>query len=187
MTTEKAKKIAGEFYLADDPELIAERQRASQLIRLFNSTTETELEQRQQLLGELLGAVGENPEINPPFYCEYGYNIYLGNQIYLNHGCVILDCGTVHLGNQVLCGPYVQIYTVNHPINPGMRLTGREQAKPVAIADNVWIGGGSIICPGVTIGAHTTIGAGSVVTKDIPPYVLAVGNPCRVIRELPSD
>ena len=184
MKTEKQKMLSGELYLASDPELRAEHQRADRLIRLYNATTEPELEQRQKLLKELFGKIGSNAVITPPFYCDYGSNIYADENIYMNFGCVILDCNTVHLGDHLLCAPYVQIYTAHHPIDPAIRLTGKELATPVKIGKNVWIGGGAIICPGVTIGDHTTIGAGSVVTKDIPANVVAVGNPCRVIREL---
>ena len=176
--------LSGELYLAADPELTREHQRAFRLTRLYNATTETETDERQKLLTELFGKIGSNAVITPPFYCDYGGNIYAGDNLYMNFGCVILDCNTVHLGNNVLLAPYVQIYTAHHPIDPAIRLTGKELATPVKIGDNVWIGGGAIICPGVTIGDHTTIGAGSVVTKDIPAHVVAVGNPCRVVREL---
>jgi maltose O-acetyltransferase len=184
MKTEKQKMLSGELYLASDPELTTEHQRADELTRLYNGTPATELEYRQTLIQKLFGQVGLNAVITPPFYCDYGSNIYAGDNFYMNFGCVILDCNTVHLGDDVLCAPYVQIYTAHHPIDPTMRLTGKELATPVKIGNNVWIGGGAIICPGVTIGDHTTIGAGSVVTKDIPANVVAVGNPCRVIREL---
>ncbi|HEY9654713.1 MAG TPA: sugar O-acetyltransferase, partial [Crinalium sp.] len=117
---------------------------------------------------------------------DYGSHITVGDRFYMNYGGVILDCNTVHIGNDVLCAPYVQIYTAYHPTDPTVRLTGRELAAPIRIGNNVWIGGGAIICPGVTIGDNTTIGAGSVVTKDIPANVVAVGNPCRVLRSVDS-
>lgn len=180
--SEKQKMLAGELYLASDPELKALHNQACHLTRLYNATTEDEIETRSQLLQDLFGKLGANPQISPPFYCDYGSNIYVGDNLYMNYGCVILDCNTVHLGDNLLCGPYVQIYTAYHPTNPAQRLTGRELAAPIKIGDNVWIGGGAIICPGVTIGNHTTIGAGSVVTKSIPANVIAAGNPCRVIR-----
>lgn len=182
--SEKQKMLAGELYLASDPELAAEHQRACRLLHAYNATPETELDQRVQILQDLFGQVGENPQITPPFYCDYGSNIYAGNGLYMNNGCTILDCNVVRLGDNVLCGPAVQIYTAYHPIDPAIRLTGRELAAPVEIGNNVWIGGGAIICPGVAIGDNTTIGAGSVVVKSIPANVVAVGNPCRVIREL---
>lgn len=163
---------------------MAERQRTRRLTCIYNSTTEQELETRSQILHELFGAVGANVEIEPPFYCDYGSNIYAGDGFYMNFGCVILDCNSVYIGEKVLCGPAVQIYTATHPTDPEIRLSGLELALPVRIGNNVWIGGGAIICPGVTIGDHTTIAAGSVVVKDIPERVVAGGNPCRIIRSL---
>ena len=182
--TEKQKMLAGELYRAADAELVAQRQRARRITRLYNSTTEEEIETRSQLLRELFGGVGASIEIEPPFYCDYGSNIYVGDGFYMNFGCVILDCNTVHIGEKVLCGPAVQIYTATHPTDPEIRLSGLELAKPVQIGNNVWIGGGAIICPGVTIGDNTTIAAGSVVVKDIPSGVIAGGNPCRIIKHL---
>ena len=184
MKTEKQKMLSGELYLANDPELVAEHQRAYQLTQLYNATGENELDRRQNLLQELFGKVGSNPTIKPLFYCDYGCHIYAGDNLYMNYGCVILDCNEAHLGDNLLCGPYVQIYTAYHPIDPTLRLTGKELATPIKIGNNVWIGGGAIICPGVTIGDNSTIGAGSIVTKNIPANVFAAGNPCRVIREL---
>lgn len=182
--TEKQKMLAGELYLASDPELAAESLRAARLVQRYSQTAAGDREQRTQILQELLGRVGDNPAIVPPFHCDYGSHISIGDRFYMNYGGVILDCNTVQIGDDVLCGPYVQIYAAYHPIDPAVRLTGLELAAPVRIGNNVWIGGGAIICPGVTIGDNTTIGAGSVVTKDIPANVLAVGNPCRVIRSL---
>ncbi len=182
--TEKQKMLAGELYRAADAELVTQRQRARRLTRLYNSTTEQESERRRQILFELFGAAGSTIEIEPPFYCDYGSNIYAGNGFYMNFGCVILDCNSVHIGENVLCGPSVQIYAATHPTDPEVRLSGLELAAPVQIGNNVWIGGGAIICPGVTIGEHTTIAAGSVVVKDIPARVVAAGNPCRVIKHL---
>ncbi|NMG06455.1 sugar O-acetyltransferase [Brasilonema sp. UFV-L1] len=182
--TEKQKMLAGKLYFSTDMELITEKQFALHLLRMYNSTTEEQLEQRTQILQKLFGQVGQNPKIFPPFQCDYGKNIYAGDGLYMNFGCVILDCNTVHIGDNVLCGPYVQMYTASHPTDPEIRLSGREFAAPISIGNNVWIGGGAIICPGVTIGENTTIGAGSIVVKNIPANVVAVGNPCRVIREL---
>ncbi|MEH2002899.1 MAG: sugar O-acetyltransferase [Nostoc sp.] len=182
--TEKQKMLAGELYLTEDPELAGESKRASRLLRSYNSTTEEQQEQRQQILQELFGKVGQKALIVPPFHCDYGSNIFAGDRLYMNYGCVILDCNTVHIGENVLCAPYVQIYTAYHPIEPEIRLSGRELAAPINIGNNVWIGGSAIICPGVAIGDNTTIGAGSVVVKDIPENVVAAGNPCRVIRYL---
>jgi len=182
--TEKEKMLSGELYLADDPELSAENKRASRLLRMYNSTTEEQSEERRQILQALLGKIGKKIAIAPPFHCDYGSNIYVGNNFYMNYGCVILDCNLVEIGDNVLCAPYVQIYTAYHPTNPTIRLTGRELAAPIKIGNNVWIGGGAIICPGVTIGENTTIGAGSVVVKDIPANVVAAGNPCQIIRNI---
>lgn len=180
--TEKQKMLAGELYLAADPELAAESQRAARLLRLYNQTGVDDRDRRTELLQELFGSLGKNPQIVPPFHCDYGIHIHAGENFYMNYGCVILDCNEVRIGDNVLCAPYVQIYAAYHPTDPTIRLTGRELAAPVTIGSNVWIGGGVIICPGVTIGDNTTIGAGSVVTKDIPANVVAVGNPCRVLR-----
>ncbi|MBE9004334.1 sugar O-acetyltransferase [Fortiea sp. LEGE XX443] len=185
--TEKQKMLAGELYLAEDPELVAESKRASHLLQLYNSATVEQQQQRQKILQELLGKVGEKTTIVPPFHCDYGSNIYAGNGLYINYGCVILDCNIVEIGDNVLCGPYVQIYAAYHPVEPEIRLTGRELAAPIKIGNNVWIGGSAIICPGVKIGDNTTIGAGSVVVKDIPANVVAAGNPCRIIRYLSNN
>lgn len=182
--TEKQKMLAGELYLSEDPELVAESQRASRLLQMYNSTIAEQQQQRQQILQDLFAEIGEKIKIVPPFHCDYGSNIYVGNNVYINYGCVILDCNTVHIGENVLIAPYVQIYTAYHPTDPETRLTGRELAAPIKIGKNVWIGGGVIICPGVTIGDNTTIGAGSVVIKDIPANVIAAGNPCHIIRYL---
>lgn len=182
--TEKEKMLAGELYLADDPELIADNKRASLLLNKYNAATLKQQERRQQILQELFAQIGTKITIVPPFHCDYGSNIYAGENLYMNYGCVILDCNLVHIGDNVLCAPYVQIYTAYHPIEPEIRLTGKELAAPITIGNNVWIGGNAIICPGVTIGDNTTIGAGSVVTKNIPANVVAAGNPCRIIRHL---
>ena len=182
--TEKQKMLAGELYRATDSELVVQRQSARRLTRLYNSTTEQQQDVRSQILFQLFGAAGPTIEIEPPFYCDYGSNIYAGDGFFMNFGGVILDCHRVDIGEKVLCGPSVQIYTATHPTNPEVRLSGLELAAPVQIGNNVWIGGGAIICPGVTIGDGTTIGAGSVVVQDIPARVVAAGNPCRIIRHL---
>lgn len=182
--TEKEKMLAGDPYVAADPELVAMRQRARRLTRLYNGTTEEESARRCEILAELFGRVGPSVKIEPPFRCDYGSNIYAGDGLYMNFGCVVLDCAEVHLGADLQCGPYVQIYTAYHPLDAVERTAGPELASPVTIGSRVWLGGGAIICPGVTIGDDTTIGAGSVVVGDIPPGVLAVGNPCRVVRRL---
>ena len=182
--TEKQKMLAGELYLADDVELTNDNKRASLLLKQYNSTTVEDTEIRLQILKELFGKVKEKIQIVPPFHCDYGSNIYVGDEFYMNYGCVILDCNTVHIGDNVKCAPYVQIYTAYHPTNPQIRQTKKELAAPINIGNNVWIGGGAIVCPGISIGDNTTIGAGSVVVKDIPANVIAVGNPCKVIRSV---
>lgn len=180
--TEKQKMLAGELY-CEDAELTAEIHKARHLLRKYNLTTEEQLEERQQILQALFGRIGK-ATIVPPFHCDYGSNIYAGDKLFLNYGCVILDCNVVEIGENVLCAPYVQICTSYHPVEPEIRLSGKELAAPVKIGNNVWIGAGAIVCPGVTIGDGTTIGAGSVVVKDIPANVVAAGNPCRIIRHL---
>lgn len=182
--SERQKMIAGELYNANDPELVELRKRARRLLRTYNQATEEETAERVALLKELCGTTGEHIWMEPPFYCDYGFNIHAGNGFYMNFDCVILDVAPVHIGENVMCGPKVQIYTATHPLNAAERILGPEFAKPIRIGNNVWIGGGAIICPGVTIGDNTTIAAGSVVTKDVPANVLAGGNPCRVIKEL---
>lgn len=182
--TEREKMLAGELYLASDPDLMTARRRARRLTRLYNATTEEEEDQRAALLRELFGALGDGCVIEPPFYCDYGSHIHAGERFYANFGCVVLDCAAVRIGDDVMLGPSVQIYAAHHPLEAAIRVSGPELASPITIGNRVWIGGGALLCPGVTIGDNTTIGAGSVVTRDIPANVLAVGNPCRVIREL---
>lgn len=183
--SEKEKMLAGELYIAADKELTAERNRARKLILAYNRTMPDDMETRNNILAQLIKARGAL-YIEPPFYCDYGYNIEAGENFYANFNCVILDVNSVKIGDNVLLGPNVQIYTATHPLDPDARLTGKELARPVVIGDNVWIGGGAIICPGVRIGDHSTIGPGSVVTRDIPDRVFAAGNPCKIIRVLGS-
>ena len=182
MTSEKALMLAGEPYLAADPVLVNERRNARRLTRLFNATTEEELDRRRQILSELLGQVGDRFEIEPPFRCDYGSLIRLGDNFYANFGCVILDCNWVTIGRDVKFGPGVHIYAATHPVDPTARASGRELGLPVTLGDGVWVGGGSIILPGVTIGEGTTIASGSVVARSIPARVVAAGVPCRVVR-----
>ena len=184
MKTEKEKMIAGELYNASDPQLAAERRRCRLLFKQLNDSRDDEVELRREILKELLGAHGDNLWIEPPFYCDYGSNISVGHNVYLNFNCVILDVAPVRLGDNVMFGPNVQVYTATHPINWRERAQGPEFAKPISIGSHVWIGGGTIICPGVQVGDRAVIGAGSVVTKDVPSDVFAAGNPCKVIRRL---
>jgi len=181
--TEKQRMLAGELYLPSDPQLKGQRKRARHLAGEYNLTGGHEQERRAAILNELLGRVGADVIVEPPFFCDYGSNIFIGDGVEINFGCVILDCNIVRIGPKVLFGPSVQVYAAYHPTDPDVRATGRELAAAVTIGENVWVGGGAIICPGVTIGENTTIGAGSVVVKDIPPNMVAAGNPCRVIRE----
>ncbi len=182
--TEREKMLAGQLYDASDPELTRLRKRARALTRLFNATTEEQPDERERLLRELFGRLGARPEIEPPFHCDYGGNIFAGDRLYMNFGCVVLDVNEVHLGHNVQLGPGVQLLTATHPLPAAERIRGPELGFPIRVGNNVWLGAGAIICPGVTIGDDTTIGAGSVVLKDIPAGVLAVGNPCRVVRNL---
>lgn len=183
MISEKEKMLAGDFYNAGDEELSKEREYARNLTFEFNHTRPSEKEKRQEILKQLIIAKGSF-HIEASFNCDYGYNIEVGENFYANYGCTILDVNKVKIGDNVLLAPNVQIYTATHPIDPVERLTGKEYAKPIVIGNNVWVGGGTIICPGVKIGNNVTIGAGSVVTKDIPDNVIAVGNPCRVIKSI---
>lgn len=175
--------LAGELYNALDPELTRERQRCRDLCQLFNESREAEQEKRRRLLTELFG-YETDVWIQPPFFCDYGTNISLGKKVYFNFNCVILDVMLVQIGDHVLLGPAVQIYTAVHPLDAETRRGGLEFAKPISIGNDVWIGGGAILCPGVSIGARSVIGAGSVVTRSVPADVFAAGNPCRVIRSL---
>lgn len=177
--------LAGELYTALDTELVEMNFRAQMLLHTFNLSSPVEKIERSRIILSLFGRVGSNFQINPPFFCDYGAQIFAGDNLFINYDCAIVDCNFVRLGDNVLLGPKVQIYTANHLFLPEERQAGLEMASPVSIGDDVWIGGGAIVCPGVSIGSGTTIGAGSVVTRDIPAHVLAVGNPCRVIRELP--
>ncbi|MCQ6962017.1 sugar O-acetyltransferase [Methanolobus chelungpuianus] len=181
MRSEKEKMLAGELYCPEDEELVKERNSVRNLIFELNHTRPAEKELREEILKQLIVAKGSF-HIEVPFNCDYGYNIEVGENFYANYGCIILDVNKVSIGKNVLLAPNVQIYTASHPVDPEERLTGKEFAKPISIGDNTWIGGGTIICPGVRIGNNVTIGAGSVVTKDIPDNSVAVGNPCRVKR-----
>jgi maltose O-acetyltransferase len=182
--TEKEKMLAGELYDATDPQLVEERRRARDLLHALNATADAETEARAGIIRRLFGAAGEGVGIEPPFFCDYGTNIHLGDRVFFNFNCVVLDPAEVVIGSDVLFGPGVQIYTATHPVDYRERRTWRESAKPVTIGSDVWVGGGAILLPGVTVGSRTVIGAGSVVTADVPDGVLAAGNPCRVIRLL---
>jgi maltose O-acetyltransferase len=184
MGSEKDKMLRGELYNALDPQLCAERQRARLLLKALNDTSDDQQEERDRLIRELIPATGQSIWIEPPFYCDYGSNITLGDKIYFNFNCVILDVVPVSIGSGVLFGPAVQIYTATHPLNAAERRAGLELGRSIEIGEDAWIGGGAIICPGVRIGARSVVGAGSVVTKDVPEGVLVVGNPGVVIRKI---
>ena len=173
--------LAGELYDPLDVELTRERQRCRDLCKLLNDSGSAQ--ERGRIIADLLGYVTD-AWIEPPFFCDYGSNIVLGHKVFFNFNCVVLDVMRVEIGSNVLLGPSVQIYTATHPISADARRTGLELGKPVTIGSDVWIGGGVIVCPGVTIGERSVIGAGSVVTRSVPPDVLAAGNPCRIIRPL---
>lgn len=181
--SEKQKMLAGEQYIAADKKLTEDRIHARKLLFEFNHSLPGDMERKNKILVQLIKAKGA-VSIEPPFYCDYGYNIEVGENFYANFNCVILDVNIVKIGDNALLGPNVQIYTATHPLNPNERLTGKESAKPIVVGNNVWICGGVIICPGVRIGDNTTIGPGSVVTKDVPDNVYAAGNPCKIIRAL---
>jgi maltose O-acetyltransferase len=184
MKTEKEKMLAGELYDPRDEQLSAERRRARLLTKDLNDTRDDQVDERGRLLRTLIPSQGTDTWIEPPFYCDYGSNIILGDKVFFNFNCVVLDVAVVRIGSRVLFGPAVQLYAATHPLDANERRTGLELGKPIEIGDDVWIGGGSIVCPGVKIGDGSVIGAGSVVTKDIPAGVFAAGNPCRVIRRI---
>ena len=191
--TEKEKMLAGMPYDCGDAALLERWHKAKQLLKLYNQTDSTQREALSQILSQLLGSKGKNLWITAPFFCDYGEHIHFGNNCEVNTNCVFLDCNTIKIGDHALIAPNVQIYTVFHPLKSKERISTENadkfpfsisQSAPVTIGNHVWIGGGTIILPGVHIGNQVTIGAGSVVTRDIPDNVLAYGNPCRIIREL---
>lgn len=184
MSREKEKMLSGELYKSFDAELLAERQRAKEIVFRYNSLQPSMIEERNELLKSLFGSVKGNFFIEPPFRCDYGCNIEIGENFYANYNLVILDCAKVTIGDNVLIGPNVGIYTAGHPLHFELRNEEWEFACPITIEDNVWIGGNVVLNPGVTVGRNSVVGSGSVVTKDIPANVVVAGNPCRVIREI---
>lgn len=183
MESEWQKMVSGELYDPGDRELVQARRRARGLLRELNALKDEQEDERRGILASLFGKGGESARVQPPFYCDYGTNIELGKHVFFNFNCVVLDVSRVSIGDYSIFAPAVQIYTATHPLDAELRRT-REYGKPVVIGSDVWVGGGAIILPGVTIGSRTVIGAGSVVTRDIPDDVVAAGNPCRVIREI---
>lgn len=187
MISEKEKMISGKPYKAFSDELLTERQHAKEMIFEFNSLRPNQIKKRNKILVNLLGKTTNKFFIEPPFRCDYGYNIEIGENFYSNYNLIILDCAKVSIGDNVFIGPNVGIYTAGHPLHHEMRNQEYEYAFPINIGNNVWIGGNVVINPGVSIGMNSIIGSGSVVTKDIPCNVIAVGNPCKVLREITDD
>lgn len=185
--TEKEKMLKGKAYQAGDAELSKERLKARENIFEFNNSAPKFIKQRKELLKRLFGKTEKRFYIEPPFRCDYGYNIEIGDNFYANFNLVILDCAKVSIGNNVFIAPNVAIYTAGHPIHSHLRNQEYEWAQPITIGNNVWIGGNVVINAGITIGSNTVIGAGSIVTKNIPDNVLAVGNPCKVLREITDE
>ena len=187
MDSEKAKMISGKPYKAFGDELLKERQYAKEQVFKFNSFRPNEITQRNEVLKKLLGKTKSTFFIEPPFRCDYGYNIEIGEKFYSNYNLIILDCAKVIIGDNVLMGPNVTIYTAGHPLHYEKRNQEYEYAFPISIGNNVWIGGNVVINPGIIIGDNSVIGSGSVITKDIPSDVIAMGNPCKVLREISED
>ena len=181
MRTEKEKMLAGELYLPGDAEIQAELSATKQWLVRFNGSLGESPAQRREILSERLGAVGRGAIIRPPFFCDYGFNVHLGDDVFLNYNCVFLDVVTIAIGDRTQIGPAVQIYAADHPRDPELRRRGLEFGRRVSVGRDAWIGGGAIILPGVAIGDGATIGAGSVVTKDVPAGGTVVGNPARLL------
>jgi maltose O-acetyltransferase len=178
------RMLSGELYLADDPGIATAQARAQELQERYNATPHADQEARDRLLRELLGEVGDGVVVRPPFFCDYGSHISIGARTFVNYDCVLLDVAPIRIGAACQLAPRVQLLTATHPIDPEPRRIGWESAEPIEIADNVWLGGGAIVCPGVTIGEDTVVGAGAVVTRDLPAGVVAAGVPARVVREI---
>ncbi len=176
--------LSGELYQAGDPELVQERLEARKLLKRFNDSSPEHTEERAELLKKLFGRTGKNFWVEPPFYCDYGSNITVGDDAFFNFNCVVLDVLPVKFGDRVFIAPNVQFYAATHPIDPVTRGELWEFGKPITIGSDVWIGGSSIICPGVTIGDRSIVGAGSVVTRDVPADVVVAGNPAKIIRHI---
>lgn len=185
--TEKEKMLSGALYNAGDPELVWERDRAKALCEKLNVLPSGDGPARERVLSQLFGHTGGNIVVNSVFWCDYGYNIRVGDDFYVNHNCVILDCMPVTFGDNVMIGPNCGFYTASHPMDAERRRAGWEYAAPITVGSDVWFGGGVTVLPGVTIGDGAVIGAGSVVTRNIPPHVLAAGNPCRPVRPITQE
>ncbi|HJQ44804.1 MAG TPA: sugar O-acetyltransferase [Amycolatopsis sp.] len=185
MSDQRNRMLRGEWYKDSDPVLVRERRHCQALLDRFNATAAGEDEQRQGILRELLGEIGQGSGIMPRFQCDYGYLIRVGSNSFLNYDAILMDCAPITIGDDVSVGPRAQLLTALHPMDEHeMRRERWERAEPIVIGDNVWFGGGVIVCAGVAVGNNTVVGAGSVVTRDLPAGVLAAGNPARVIRKL---
>ena len=182
--TEKEKMLAGDLYHAADTELLTERRHAQQILARYNTAPDDGQMLRTDLLRDFLGGVGEGTVVLPTFTCDYGYNISLGRNVFINYHCIFLDCAPIAIGDDVQIGPAVQLYTAQHPLDAKVRRSGLESASPIRIGKDVWIGGGVVVLPGVTIGDRSIVGAGSVVVHHVPPDSLVVGNPARIVRTL---
>lgn len=182
--TMRERMLAGDLYIADDPEIAEAADVAHDLMTAYNATTSRQGPLRRELLGRLLGSLGEGSVLRPPLYVDYGTHLHVGARTFANFGLTALDVAEIRIGDDVQIGPHVQLLTPTHPVEPGPRRDKWEAALPVTIGDNVWLGAGVIVCPGVSIGADTVVGAGAVVTRDLPAGVLAVGSPARVVRSL---
>ncbi|HLM35377.1 MAG TPA: sugar O-acetyltransferase [Gaiellaceae bacterium] len=180
----KDRMLRGDLYIADDPALAADFARAQELLDRYNRTLHSEQDEREEILRELLGNVGKAVDIRAPFRCEYGTRVSIGDGTFFNYDCLILDVAAVTIGTACQIATRVQFLTATHPIDPEPRRRGWESGEPIVVGDNVWLGGGAIVCPGVTIGDDTVVGAGAVVTRDLPPGVVAAGVPARVVREI---
>jgi maltose O-acetyltransferase len=182
--SQRERMLAGDLYLADDPQLAEDHRRAMRLMEEFNRSAAGDPQERRRILAELLGTFGEGSVIRPPLYCDYGYQLRVGARVFINVGLVALDVATITIGDDVQIGPNVQLLTPLHPVEAGLRREKWEAAKPITIGGNAWLGGGVIVLPGIAIGENTVVGAGAVVTTDLPASVVAVGNPARIIRSL---
>ncbi|WP_135303967.1 sugar O-acetyltransferase [Haloarcula amylovorans] len=184
MASEKEKMLNGDRYDPSDPELVAERERARELTRQFNRTGPSDDEERAAILDDLFGSLGETVTVEPPFRCDYGYNIRVGEGFFANFDCVFLDVCPIEFGESCMLGPSVHVYTATHPLDASERVAGPEYGKPVTVGDNAWIGGQAVLNPGVTLGDDVVVGSGAVVTEDVPDSVVVQGNPATVVKEL---
>lgn len=182
--TEKHKMLAGELYLSADAELVADRRHVQEILAGYNAIAGGNQETLNARLREFMGTVGPGTVIMPVFKCDYGYNIHLGRNVFVNYSCIFLDCAPIEIGNDVQIGPAVQLYTAQHPLDAAVRRSYVESASPIRIGHDVWIGGAAVVLPGVTIGDRSVVGAGAVVVRDVPSDTVVVGNPARIVRKL---